>query len=94
PPNFDILIPKQNQFVANRYFFPNEGQLVAIHGIEQVKSQNFVKKLEFFVNFDEIIRPICSHSDRAGVFIVIADSFEELEMRIAWVYKTIVFEVC
>ncbi|MFB2754255.1 ATP-grasp domain-containing protein [Shewanella xiamenensis] len=94
PPNFDTLVPKQNQFVANRYFFPKEGQLVAIHGIEQVKSQNFVKKLKFFVNFDEIIRPICSHSDRAGVFIVIADSFEELEMRIAWVYKTIVFEVC
>ncbi|MDH1469609.1 ATP-grasp domain-containing protein [Shewanella sp. GD03713] len=93
-PNFDALIPKQNQFVANRYFFPEEGKLTAIHGIEKVRSHDFVKKLEFFVNVGEIVRPICSHADRAGVFIVVADSFEELEMRIAWVYKTILFEVC
>lgn len=42
-PDFEALIPKQNKFVANRYFFPEKGQLIGIHGIEQVKTQSFVK---------------------------------------------------
>ncbi|MGE6432955.1 ATP-grasp domain-containing protein [Shewanella baltica] len=92
-PDFEALIPKQNKFVANRYFFPEKGQLIGIHGIEQVKTQSFVKKLEFFINVGEKIKPICSHADRAGVFIVIADSLEELEKRVSWVYETIVFEI-
>lgn len=90
-PDFEALTPRVNQMVANRYFFPEPGKLLAIEGVAEVSKQDFVKKLEFFVKPGEQIKPVTSHADRAGVFIVVADNMQELEQRVTWVYEQIRF---
>ncbi len=90
-PDFEALMPKVNKMVANRYFFPEPGKLLAIEGADEVRKRDFVKKLEFFVQPGELIKPITSHGDRVGVFIVVADDMQELEQRVAWVYEQIRF---
>lgn len=91
--NLDSLTPKNNVFVANRYFFPKSGVLQKIDGIDDVKAKNFVKKLTFKYKPGEVIPEITDHSQRAGLFIVIADNKDELESRIKWVYDNIVFHI-
>jgi len=88
-PDFEALRPTLHQAVANRYFFPDAGRLLGISGADEVRAEDWVKKLAFWYQpGDQVPAPI-SHAHRFGVFVVVAPDREELERRVAWVYGTI-----
>jgi len=93
PPDLTALTPTSNQAVANRYFFPEAGELLSIEGADEVRALDWVKKLEFwYAPGDQVPEPI-SHAHRFGVFVVVAPDREELERRIAWVYEAVEIRV-
>jgi biotin carboxylase len=88
-PDLTELVPNRKKFVANRYFFHEPGTIREISGLDVVKSWPFVKKLEFWIKPGMQIPILRSHADRLGVFIVEADSLDELNDRIQSVYKKV-----
>ncbi len=88
-PNLDKLKPRFNKAVSNRYFFPKPGRLIRIEGEEEVRSWDWVEKLEFWYQEGDTVPEMTSHASRFGVFIVSADDRDELEQRIARVYAAI-----
>lgn len=88
-PDLNELIPKWNKAVVNRYFFPQPGILEKIEGVEKVRLQPWVKKLEFWYNVGDIVPKITNHADRFGVFVIIGENKQEVEERIKWVYETV-----
>ncbi|MEN6325473.1 MAG: ATP-grasp domain-containing protein [Syntrophomonas sp.] len=87
--NFNDYKPIKHKFVANRYFFHKPGRLIDIQGVEEVRRQEWVIKIDFFYSIDDELPFIRCHGDRFGVFIITADNREELSERIDWVYKKI-----
>ena len=91
-PDFSALVPTAERAVANRYFFPEPGVLVAVHGVERVRAQPWVKKLELWYRPGDVVPPSLSHAHRFGVFVIVARDREELERRVRWVYDTVRIE--
>lgn len=92
-PDLNLLKPLHHQAVANRYFFPPSGELIAIRGLDIARKLPFVKKLEIWYEIGDIVPAIKSHADRFGVFIVVADNLEELEQRIELIYETVKIDI-
>lgn len=88
-PDLDALEPKFDVAVANRYFFPEAGRLLQVVGEEEVRSWDWVKKLEFWYRLGDEVPPSLSHAHRFGVFVVVAPDRDVLEERVARVYDTI-----
>lgn len=90
-PEWSTLTPRPGpvRHVANRYFFPEPGRLVALENVSQVRAQPWLRKLEFAYRLGEIVPPATSHAQRFGVFVVAATEREALERRIEWVYRTL-----
>jgi biotin carboxylase len=88
-PDWRALEPKRARPVANRYFFPSAGVLESVEGLDQARSQPWVKKLEVWYRPGELVPESLSHAHRFGVFVVVADDREALERRIEWVYRTV-----
>lgn len=80
-------------YVANRYFFPKPGRLIAIHGVAKACNLNWVKKLEIYVTPGEYINEIKFHAGRLGVFVVVAENRAQLDERIKAIYETVIFEI-
>ncbi|NOT31392.1 MAG: ATP-grasp domain-containing protein [Planctomycetes bacterium] len=75
--------------VANRYFFPEPGRLVALENADKVRAQPWVRKLKFNYRLGEMVPPTSSHAQRFGNFLVAATDREALARRIEWVYRTL-----
>lgn len=88
-PDWSELEPRRERHVANRYFFTEPGVLARTEGLDAVRAQPWIEKLELWVTPGGELPEIRSHADRAGVFVAVADERAELERRIAWVYETI-----
>lgn len=88
-PELESLKPRWEKGVVNRYFFPPPGRLVRIEGVEAVRAQPWLRKLEFWYRPGDLIPPVQSHADRFGVFIAEGESRREAEARTRWVYETI-----
>ena len=91
-PEWKSLVPRPGfsvRHVANRYFFPEPGRLVALENVDKVRAQPWLKKLEFAYHLGEIVPPTASHAQRFGVFVVSANDREALDRRIDWVYRTL-----
>ena len=88
-PRWDELAFPVRRHVANRYLFPPSGRLAAIEGVQRVRAQPWVKKLELRFRPGDEIPPATSHAGRAGVFVVVADDAAALARRIEWVYRTL-----
>ncbi len=89
--NPNELNDKFTKFVANRYFFTDPGFLEAISISTKIDNLKWLKKLELFYKVGEEIKEITSHANRVGVFVVVANSIEELNKRIEFIYKNIDF---
>lgn len=92
-PDLADLSDKWEKAVANRYFFGLPGKLVAIHGIEEARALDWVRKLEIYVKPGDEIGQIKFHAGRLGVFIVVADSREQVQARVRAIYELIRFEI-
>lgn len=88
-PDIPSLNPKFNRAVANRYFFPDAGRLIRVEGEDEVKSWDWVHKLEFWYEPGDEVPQSLSHAHRFGVFVVTAVDRDELERRVSQVYDTI-----
>ncbi len=88
-PDLDLLRPRFQKGVVNRYFFPEPGTLLRIEGAENVRRQPWLHKLEFWYQPGDRVPPVQSHADRFGVFVICANTREEAEDHADWVYRTI-----
>ncbi len=88
-PDFAELEPRFERAVANRYFFPAPGILERVEGLERVRAEEWVEKLELCYEPGDEVPPTLSHAHRFGVFVVTAPDRATLEERIDWVYRTV-----
>jgi len=88
-PDWEALQPRCARAVANRYFFPEPGELVRVEGADEIRAQPWVEKLELWYEPGDVVPPSLSHAHRFGVFVVTAEDRDELERRIEWVYGTL-----
>ena len=85
------IYPKR--FVANRYFFGEEGEISEIRVDEKIFKNPWLHKLEFFKQIGDKSSSARSHVDRLGVFIVSARNKEILEQRIKKVYESVSIKI-
>lgn len=88
-PDLASLESKFERAVANRYFFPEAGKLVGIDGAQEVRSKEWVHKLEFWYEVGDEVPESLSHAHRFGVFLVSAPDRKTAQERVDWVYQTI-----
>ena len=75
------LMPNRNKFFGVRYFFPNEGVVKSITGIENVCAQPYCRFFDMFINEGDVQKVIDSHVQRAGVVICDGDDYETAKSR-------------
>ena len=61
-----IVLPKHKRYLSARYFFPKQGKIKQIKGLDKIKSLDYVKMLEIFRKKDELQPKIEAHAHRAG----------------------------
>ena len=61
-----IVLPKHKRYLTARYFFPKQGKIKQIKGLDKIKSLDYVKMLEIFRKRDELQPKIEAHAHRAG----------------------------
>ena len=92
-PEVSNLADKWTKWVANRYFFGDPGTIADIRGVEEAREFSWLKKLEIYVKPGESIEKHRFHGDRLGVFLVEADSREQMQERVNTIYELIHFEI-
>ncbi len=65
---------KYNNGVAQRYFFPGEGRIKEVKGIEEVLKMENIKKVDIWLKKGDIIKPQKNHTNRAGYVIAIGNT--------------------
>jgi len=93
PIDWEGLKPTKNLAVANRYFFAEPGILISYEGIDEVMSQEWVKKVELWRKPGDIFEKISSHGERLGVFVIVGQNREQVQERIDWVYDKVKIRV-
>ena len=88
-PDLAALRARFERAVANRYFFPEPGRLLALDGVDEVRAQPWVEKLELWYSVGDDVPPSLSHAHRFGVFIVSGPDRDTVQERVDWVYRTI-----
>ena len=63
------LNPRFHNFLGVRYFFPPEGKIVGISGLDQVKKSKHLNHLELNAKIGDKQLKINNHSNRAGTII-------------------------
>jgi len=89
----ESLRPRSWNPVAVRYFFPPEGRLVAVHGLEELARTEWIHRVELFVEPGEVIAPVTDHTKRAGLVITIGETREEAVSRAQDAVRALRFEV-
>ncbi|MBI2549258.1 ATP-grasp domain-containing protein [Candidatus Woesearchaeota archaeon] len=77
------LKPKYHRGVCQRYFFPTEGKVVAVEGIDQVKKLPWVKLFSLNVKIGDIIKKPVDSNASVGVIMTIGETREEALERMA-----------
>ena len=88
-PDLDVLRPRYERVVANRYFFPEPGRLVAVEGVERVLLEPWLHKFELWYEPGDVVPASTSHATRFGVFLVTGPDRETVQERIDFVYDTV-----
>ena len=88
-PDASDLEPRFHRAVANRYLFPEAGRLLRVEGVEEVRAQEWIEKLELWYEPGAEVPPTLSHAHRFGVFVATGEDRAIVEERVAWVYRTL-----
>ena len=83
------LVPKINNGVAIRYFFPNEGQISKIENLDILLDKDYIYKFELYVKEGDYIEKITDHTKRAGYVITIGKDKKEAVNRAEEIVNTI-----
>lgn len=91
--NYEIELPTPvyKEYVANRYFIPEKGELVDIVIDDEIYKESWLLKLDIRMKIGEKSVGANSNIQRAGVFIVKAKSIEKINKRINKVYNAVKF---
>lgn len=71
------LVPKFQNGVAIRYFFPKPGKVTGIKNVEKYEKTSWVHKIHFFVGKGDLVEAMTNHTKRAGFVITVGKSREE-----------------
>ena len=91
--DIDNLAVKKITPVAQRYWFPNEGEVKEIIGIDKYKNNDNVILLEIRVKVGDRIEKINSHPGRAGGVITKGRSVSEAVLLAEEIIKNIIIKV-
>jgi biotin carboxylase len=75
------LAPRWSRGVAQRYFFPQPGTVVAVDGAREAAQAEGIALLETTVSRGSLVRPMTSHVCRGGVVITVGETREEAIAR-------------
>jgi biotin carboxylase len=89
----EMLKPTVDYGVAIRYFFPPEGKIKAIRGMEKLAEICGVRKSLMYRQIGEDQPLVKAHPDRAGFVIAIGAGREEAQSRVEKAIETIDFDV-
>lgn len=94
-PNLDLLIPKYNCGVAERFIFPDSGKIVSINGINDAKKIEGIYEvvIDDTIKIGNILTPVKNHTDRHGYVIAIGETREIAIERAEKAVNTIKIEV-
>ncbi len=92
-PTWELLRPRWERVVANRYFFAPPGRLEAVVGLRRVRELPGVRKLEIWRRPGERISPIRSHGQRLGVVVIDGASREEVQGQVNRAYRRLRFVI-
>jgi predicted ATP-grasp superfamily ATP-dependent carboligase len=82
--------PDFKKFVSNKYFFPEkEGLIEDIIIDDKILNEEWLHKIEFYFKKGDIYNKPISHGTRFGVFVVFADTLNELNNKIRLVYNSV-----
>ncbi|RIL00268.1 MAG: hypothetical protein DCC71_18855 [Proteobacteria bacterium] len=73
--------PQRMRPVANRYFLPPPGRVVAIEGFEALATREGIAHAELAVRPGDVVRPLTDHTCRAGSVIATGDTDEQAVAR-------------
>ncbi len=89
----EMLKPTTDFGVAIRYFFPREGKILTIRGMEKLAEQNGVRKSLIYRQIGETQPLVKAHPDRAGFVIAIGAGREEAQARVEKAIDSVDFDV-
>ncbi|MDE2590924.1 MAG: ATP-grasp domain-containing protein [Patescibacteria group bacterium] len=85
-------VPKFSKGVAIRYFFPNEGKIIAIKNAEKFSNVPWIYKLNILVKPGDCVESITNHTKRAGFVIATGSSRDEAVKHAQKVINTVQIE--
>lgn len=88
-----MLKPTVDYGVAIRYFFPPEGIIKGINGMEKLAEINGVRKSLMYRQVGETQPTVKAHPDRAGFVIAIGAGREEAQARVLKAIDSVNFDV-
>ena len=88
-----MLKPTVDYGVAIRYFFPPEGIIKAIRGMEKLAEINGVRKSLMYRQVGESQPMVKAHPDRAGFVIAMGAGREEAQARVKKAIDSIDFDI-
>ncbi len=89
----EMLKPSVDYGVAIRYFFPPEGVIKAIDGLEKLAEINGIRKSLMYRQVGDAQPAVKAHPDRAGFVIAMGAGREEAQARVEKAIKSINFDV-
>ncbi|MBN2344059.1 MAG: ATP-grasp domain-containing protein [Deltaproteobacteria bacterium] len=93
PVDEKTLIPVRNDFISQRYMFPQPGVVHRITGVQKVSQREEIGLLEIRVQPGDRVEEIKSHPGRAGVVIARGKSREDAARNAEQAILDIHFEV-
>ncbi len=68
------LEPKLNRYICQRYFFPEQGLVTEVDGVDDVRACKTTEFLDVRVNVGDVIKPFQNHLARGGMVITSGNS--------------------
>lgn len=87
------LIPKWSRATAIRYFFPPEGEIIFIDGLDEIKSSPGVIKCGLFKGVGDFQPKVLMHPDRFGYVLVEAENRDEAITLVEQIMRKLKIEI-
>lgn len=93
PPQPEEVQPRSWRSTCVRYFRPPAGRFLAVHGLEELRQQEWVHHAALFVEPGDMLGSPTDHTGRAGMVMVTGASREQAAGRAAAALQSVEFEV-
>jgi biotin carboxylase len=87
------FVPTKNLATSQRYFFPAEGVIERIDGVDEVSSRKDIRKVDVWAKVGDTVPPFENHPSRVGYVISLAPTLAEAVAAAENAVKGITFVV-